>query len=145
MTPRAFAYPHAREPEPLAAINITPLIDVMLVLLIMMILSIPAITNTVPIGLPQQRQIVPLDKQVAHLIDLDPAGIARLDGRPVSDAELAARLARLNADPANVFHLRIDGHARYVRADATLAAIKRAGVTRLGFIGNDRFADFDRF
>ena len=73
MTRRAFAYPRAREPEPLAAINITPLIDVMLVLLIMTIPSIPAMTDKVPIDLPRQGPAVPLDKQVAHVIDLDQA------------------------------------------------------------------------
>ena len=132
------------EPEPLAAINITPLIDVLLVLLIMMILSIPAMTHKVPIDLPQPGPTVPLDKQVAHLIDLDQAGVVRLDGRTVSDDALAARLTRLNADPASAFQLRIDAHTRYARADATLATIKRAGITRLGFIGNERFADFAR-
>jgi len=145
MLARAYASPARQlDPEPLSAINITPLIDVMLVLLIMMILSIPAMTNKVPIDLPQSG---PSDPKLAvtHIIALDAAGVTTLDGAAVSDAALQTRLTAMRADPNNEYQLRIDGHTRYERADQVFAAIKRADVTRLGFVGNDRFADFDHF
>lgn len=144
MASRAFAHrSHGLAADPAPTINITPLIDVLLVLLIMMILTIPAMTHKVPIDLPQPGPASP-ELAVAHTIDMDATGALALDGKPVSDAALQARLAALRADPDNLFHLRIDPHARYERADQALATIKRAGVTRLGFVGNERFADFDR-
>lgn len=143
MSARASTYRTFRteEPEPFAAMNITPLIDVMLVILVMMILSVPLMTNEVPLDLPQPGPVRP-DLVVPHLIDLDARGGLALDGAPVDMVMLKDRLTALRADPAAEIQIRADGAARYERFDQTLATIKRAGIQRLGFIGNERFQDF---
>jgi len=142
---RGGAYRHrfvpAREPQPMSALNITPLIDVMLVLLVMMILTIPAMTHKIPIELPQPGK-GPTQHPVIHQLDLAANGALRLDGATVEPAALPGRLTVLKADPQAELHVNTDPRARYDRFDQTLATIKRAGITRLGFVGNERYTDF---
>ena len=125
--------------EPGPVINTTPLIDLMLVLLVMFIVSVPIATHKVPLDLPPP---VPVPSQVmAHRIDLDAAGRLFWDGRLIPDAALAPRLARIAADPSEPeLHVAADAETRYERVDQLLAAIRRAGIIRMGFIGNERFA-----
>lgn len=131
----------AREPQPMSGMNITPLIDVMLVLLVMMILTIPAMTHKVPLDLPQPGG-APVGNPVIHQLDLAADGALRLDGAPLAATALPAKLASLKADPAAELHVNTAPLAPYGRFDETLATIKRAGITRLGFVGNDRYTDF---
>ena len=127
--------------EPYADLNITPLIDVMLVLLVMMILSIPTMTHKVPLDLPQVG-IPTMATPVIHMIDLDAKGAVAWDGTPVDTTGLQARLAAVKSDPNVQVQIRADATARYERFDQTLAVIERSGITKLGFIGNERFKDF---
>ena len=125
--------------EPVPVINTTPLIDLMLVLLVMFIVSVPIATHKVPldVGPPVPAPPVPF-----HRIDLDAAGSVYWDGRAIAEAELAPRLARLAATPdAPELQIAADGATRYERVDETLAAVHRAGISRMGFVGNERFAD----
>jgi biopolymer transport protein ExbD len=131
----------AREPQPMSSLNITPLIDVMLVLLVMMILTIPAMTHKVPLELPQPGQ-GPTQHPVIHQLDLAANGALRLDGAALAPAALPGRLASLKADPNAELHVNTDPMTRYDRFDETLATIKRAHITRLGFVGNERYTDF---
>lgn len=131
--------PRAAAPEPMVAINITPLIDVLLVLLIMLILTIPAMTHKVPVDLPQPGPVSQVPLKV-HDIALDPAGVVRLDGHVLAPGGVTAALTAAAQDPDTTFRFAADAHAPYGKADALLAAIKRAGITRLGFVGNERFA-----
>lgn len=131
----------AREPQPMSSLNITPLIDVMLVLLVMMILTIPAMTHKVPLELPQPGQ-GPTQHPVIHQLDLAANGALRLDGAELTPAALPGRLAALKADPNAELHVNTDPMTRYDRFDETLATIKRAHITRLGFVGNERYTDF---
>ena len=123
------------EPQPLAAINITPLIDVMLVLLIMMILTIPIATHKLPIELPNG---VPdgQQREPPHRLDIAASGGLRWDGRAIADAQLPTLLQRA-VDNGGVLHLKTDEAARYERFNSVLAVVKRSGVTKLGFIGNE--------
>ncbi len=126
--------------EPFAHMNITPLIDVMLVLLVMMILSIPMMTHMVPLALqPRGDSRLP---PVIHMIDLDAKGGVAWDGTPVDAVTLKARLDAVRSVPNLAVQIRADPAARYERFDQTLAVIERAGITRLGFVGNERFKDF---
>src|SRR5882757_984700 len=108
---RGGAYRHrfvpAREPQPMSALNITPLIDVMLVLLVMMILTIPAMTHKVPIDLPVAG---PTDGKpmVIHQLDLAANGALSLDGTALSAAALPGRLAALRTDPRAELHVNTD-------------------------------------
>ena len=129
----------AATPEmPMSELNTTPLIDVMLVLLIMFIVTVPVATHKVPLDLPQGKSI-PLDP-VIHRLDLDSIGRINLDGVRIDEAELPARLRAIAAEPLSELHLRTDGQTPYDRFDHVLAAIKRAGVERLGMVDNERFA-----
>ncbi|HEY0623041.1 ExbD/TolR family protein [Sphingomonas sp.] len=131
---RSVAY---REPESISALNTTPLIDVLLVLLIMLIVTIPAATHKLPVDLPQGIGEPSVD--LPHRLDISAAGQLAWDGRTIADAELPALLASTLA--ANgVLHFKADQAARYERFATVLSAVKRSGVTRLGFVGNEAMA-----
>jgi biopolymer transport protein ExbD len=137
---RPFAPPQPSY-APIATINTTPLIDMMLVILIMVIVAIPVANHKVPLDLPPPR---PVDgtPPPTHVLSIDPGGALAWDGRPLDAAALAPRLTTLREDPAQpVLHLEAAGEARYERVDEVLGEIARARVTRLGFVGNQRFAE----
>ncbi len=109
----------------------------MLVLLIMFILIIPVTTHKVPVDLPTAGGA----PAPVHRLDLDAAGRLFWEGRPVSAAERNPRLAAMARDPARpVLHMNADPETRYERFDETLAAVRRAGISALGFVDQSRFA-----
>ncbi len=127
---------------PMSDLNITPLIDVMLVLLIMFLVTIPVATHKVAVDLPQGRPPAHKPEPAIHRIDLTADGALLWDGAPLSQAALPARLAGLRAEPNGELHLRADGAALYADYDRVLAMIKGAGIERLGLVGNEAFARF---
>lgn len=133
--------PRCSVDEPLSELNITPLIDVLLVLLVMFIITIPAMTHKVPMDLPTGT-LPPGTPPVVHRLAIAADGVIRLDGGIVAEGALPARLRPLVADPAASLVIDADGAARYEVFDRTLATIRRAGIGRLGFADNARFADF---
>ena len=127
--------------QPIMELNTTPLIDVMLVLLIMFILTIPLATHAVKLNLPTGGP-PPLNEPKVHRIDLQPGGGILWDGAPLPAAQLPGRLdAFLAVRDDAVLELRADGGARYEDFDKLLATVKRSGIERLAFVGNERFAD----
>jgi biopolymer transport protein ExbD len=134
---RSIAYAAAEE-QPFSAINTTPIIDVMLVLLIMFIITLPLTTHAVKIDLPgiNDSQKEPR----IHRIDLDSASRLSWDGAPVAEADLPARLAAFLAESRdNVLHFRADPQTRYEDFDRVLVNVKRSGIEQVGFVGNERF------
>ena len=133
-----------REPQPMIEMNMTPLIDVLLVLIIMFIITIPIQTNAVKIDLPGKPPPVVLTPHpMRNLLTIAPDGIARWNGTPADDATLMATLrASVRLSPQPELHLRPDGQARYERVDEVLAMTKRADITRMGFIGNEAYRQF---
>lgn len=127
-------------PEPISTINITPMIDVMLVLLVMLILTIPMKVHKVAIDLPSPSPVAA--SSVPHRLAIARDGSLSWDGRTVRDAELPGLLDGVARDKAQVLHVQTDPEARYERFDATLAVVKRANVQRLGFVGAPPFTDF---
>jgi biopolymer transport protein ExbD len=115
---------------------VTPLVDVMLVLLIMFIIIIPIASHKVPLDLPGPTPL-PGPPPLAHRLDIRAGGALAWDGAPIPAAALPARLSALAADPAlPELHLNAEGEARYEQVDRILALIRTAGVTRLGFVNN---------
>ncbi|OYX48919.1 MAG: hypothetical protein B7Y97_10055 [Sphingomonas sp. 32-66-10] len=133
--PRALAYRRAADDEPFSALNITPLIDVMLVLLIMLIVTIPSLTHKVPVDLPQGDETAPPGQP--HQLDITADGTLLWDGARISDAQLPA-LLKAGASADAPLLLKTDEAARYERFDAILAQVKRAGVSKLAFVGHER-------
>lgn len=131
---------HAFNPglaEPAPFINTTPLIDLMLVLLVMFIVSIPIATHKLPLDVPQGGLAAP---RPFHRLDLDAGGRLFWDGRLIHDSGLAGRLAQMAADPSEPeLHIAAHAETRYERVNQTLAVVRRSGITRLGFVGNERF------
>jgi biopolymer transport protein ExbD len=125
-----------REHEPLAAMNITPLIDVMLVLLVMLILTIPLATHKVVIDLPTAAPVT-ADPAEPHRLSIARDGSLAWDGRAVGDGELMILLERFGGEAGGpALEMQTDPEARYERFDAVLAMVKRANITKLGFVGH---------
>lgn len=125
----------------LSEMNTTPLIDVLLVLIVMLIMTIPVATHKVGIDLPNgpPPTTTRLDP-VRNDLHIDRSGRTSWNGRQVDDRALAYLLgeaARL--EPAPEVHFRPDADARYERVDEVLAMAKKAQVTKLGFVGNSAF------
>ena len=131
--------------EPMMDINTTPLIDVMLVVLIMFIITIPIQTHAVKLDLPQdqQNQPPPPIDPVKNKVTIDPAGTIFWNGTPINQVVLRQYLdLTQQMNPIPELHLEPDPQARYVVVDEVLAVTKRAHVEKMGFIGNERYAAF---
>ncbi len=126
----------AHDPEPM--MNTTPLIDVLLVLLVILIITIPVQSHKLPIELPSGPSTG--KPPVTHHLGIAAGGAYSWDGAALADAALPERLKALATDPDGAsLIIEADGEARYDRFDRTMAIIKRAGVTKLGFAGNERW------
>ena len=129
------------ENEPMMEMNTTPLIDVMLVLLIMFIITIPLQTHAVKIDLP-----VPTDNQnnvdpQKNKVMIDAAGVISWNGTAIDLAQLAQYLEETKALPVEPeLQVQPDPYARYYIVDNVMAVIKRSGVGKLGFVGNEQYA-----
>jgi biopolymer transport protein ExbD len=134
---RPIAYATVGE-QPFSTINTTPIIDVMLVLLIMFIITLPLMTHSVKIDLPKDG---PIQREpVIHRLEIDAASRLSWDGTPIAEVELPGRLAAFRAESRdNVLHYRADPQTRYEDFNRVLADVKRGGVEQLGFVGNERF------
>ncbi|MCP1172550.1 MAG: ExbD/TolR family protein [Ralstonia sp.] len=128
--------------EIMVEINTTPLIDVMLVLLIMLILTIPIQTHAVKLDMPTDAPAQPQQTPPAIVqIDVAPDGSLAWNGEPVaSRAQLETRLEAVSADPAPTeLHLRPDKAAPYRAVAMVMASAQRLGVKRIGLVGNEQF------
>jgi len=119
-----------------SAINTTPLVDVMLVLLIIFLITIPVVTHTVPLELPkesnQPRQTKP--ENINLSVDKDGA-VYWNDQRIANNERLVDRLKQVGvADPQPEVQIRGDGSARYEHVGRVVLACQRAGIVKIGFI-----------
>ncbi len=131
------------DPEPMVEMNTTPLIDVMLVLLIMLIITIPiqlhAVNLNMPVGTPPTTDLKP---EIVK-IDIDERSTVFWNGETVSGgADLEARMkaASLQAVQPEI-HLRPNKDSQYAVVAGVLAATKRNGLTKIGVIGAEQFLD----
>ncbi|MDE2260097.1 MAG: biopolymer transporter ExbD [Betaproteobacteria bacterium] len=119
----------------LATINTTPLVDVMLVLLIIFLITIPVVTHTIPLQLPKETsQPNQPQPQTIHL-SVDRAGVLYWEQMPVDLSTLQQRLIeRAKISPQPAVHIRGDQRAQYEPIGRIILACQRAGLTRVGFI-----------
>lgn len=132
----------SKDDEVLIDINTTPLIDVMLVLLIMLIVTIPIQLHSVNLDMPQARTQAPPVPPRTVAIDIDADGSVRWDGEVVVDREaLDARFKTVSAraDQAEV-HVRPNKSVEYKRVALVLSAAQRAGVSKLGIVDGEQLA-----
>ena len=128
--------------EPMMEINTTPLIDVMLVLLIMLIVTIPPQTHAVKLDLPVNQPNVtppPVDP-VKNVVSINAQDQVLWNGGPVSMQQLRSYLdVTQQMNPIPELHLQPDATARYEVVDEVLAVTKRAHVQKMGFVGNEYY------
>ena len=132
------------EGEPMMDINTTPLIDIMLVLLVTLIVTIPIQTHAVKLDLPQNQNTPPppIDP-VKNKIVITAAGGVLWNGAPVDLTTLRQYLdLTTTMTPTPELHLQPEPNARYELVDEVLAVCKRANVTAMGFVGNEAYANF---
>ncbi len=128
------------DPEVLMDINTTPLIDVMLVLLVMLIITIPiqlhAVNLDMPVGAPPASDIKPEKIQ----IDIDEKSIVYWQGLPVSGAELEENMTALAQLPSQPeVHIRPNKASDYAVFANVLSSSKRKGLTKMAVIGSEQF------
>jgi biopolymer transport protein ExbD len=128
--------------EAVPDINTTPLIDVMLVLLIMFIITIPIQTHAVKLDMPQGNPPPVTVQPVVITVEVDFDGTVLWNGGPVDDAALEAQLsAAATQSPAPELHLWPNKLVEYKHVAKVLAAAQRLGVNKIGLIGNEQFLD----
>jgi len=130
------------EGEPMMDINTTPLIDVMLVLLIMFIITIPIQTHAVKLDLPvnQPNQAPPPINPIKNVVSINAQDQILWNGTPATMQQLRTYLdATQQMNPIPELHLQPDATARYEIVDEVLAVTKKAHVQKMGFVGNEYY------
>ena len=128
--------------EPMLDVNVTPLIDVMLVLLIMFIITIPIQTHAVKLDLPvnQPNQPPPPIEPIKNVVSINAQDQILWNGGAVSQQQLRQYLdVTQQMNPIPELHLQPDATARYVIVDEVLAITKQAHVQKMGFVGNEYY------
>lgn len=131
------------DPEPMVDINTTPLVDVLLVLLVMLIITIPLQLHAVDIEMPGRNAPVPPQPPAVVRIDLQPGGVMLWNGEPLADrAALDARLAEAARQQPEQPEIHVRPHrlAKYDAVAATLTSAQRQGLQKIGVIGSEQFA-----
>jgi biopolymer transport protein ExbD len=121
--------------RPMAEINMIPLIDVMLVLLIIFIVTAPLLTHSIKINLPKATTQVNLEKPETVTLSIDGSGELFWDNNRIDDVQLAANLAAAaRRNPQSELHLRAEKTTQYQRLAEVMSAAQNAGVIKIGFI-----------
>ncbi|MBT9495160.1 MAG: biopolymer transporter ExbD [Paucibacter sp.] len=129
------------EPEVMMDVNTTPLIDVMLVLIVMLIITIPIQLHSVNLDMPPPSTQQPLKDPVVHEVFIDFDGTVSWDGVALADqASVEAKLAEVaaEADQSEV-HIKPNKLAEYGSVAAVMAAAQRLGVKKMGMVGNEQY------
>ena len=131
----------SKEDEPMMEMNMTPLIDVMLVLIIMLIITIPIQNHAINLNMPAGNPPPPLTPPVVVTVDVDFDGTVLWDGVVVPDrAALEAKMQAVAATPTQPeVHLRPNKLVPYKSVAAVMASAQRLGVTKIGLVGNEQF------
>ncbi len=122
--------------EVIGTINTTPLVDVMLVLLIIFLITIPVVTTSIKVDLPKEHNVVRQAKPETVVISVNQAGQIYLYDTPVkTPAELIERLKKFSAmKPQPDVQIRGDAQSAFESVGRVMYAVQRAGITQVGFI-----------
>ena len=124
-----------RQGAPMADINVTPMVDVMLVLLVIFIITAPLFTHAVKLDLPAAQSAPAPEKPETVTLSIDPAGAIFWNDAPVTQADLPARMAAAaRKQPQPELQLRADKATRYEVIAQVMAAAQFNGLTKLGFV-----------
>ncbi len=131
------------DPDVMMDINTTPLIDVMLVLLVMLIITIPIQLHSVNLNMPTGNPPPPLVLPEVVKIDIDPSSVVYWNGLPVPDrAALEENLKAASAQAVQPeLHLRPDKNAKYAVVAGVMASAQRLGLTKIGIVGSEQFIE----
>ncbi len=122
---------------PMSDINMTPLIDVMLVLLVIFMITAPLMTSSLKLDLPKTEAGQPNDAPQFIAVALDPQGQYYFGDEAVDDATFAARVAdAARRNPQTEVQLRADQSVPYGRVAELIGVVQKAGLTRVGFVTN---------
>jgi len=126
----------ADDDEPISTINTTPLVDVMLVLLIIFLITIPVVVTSIPIELPKEKNEIRETKPENIVLSVDQSGtIYWNDLRIASTDVLIDRLKKIAVlVPQPEVQIRGDGRAQYAGVGRIIYAVQRAGIAKVGFI-----------
>ena len=129
------------DPEVMMDINTTPLIDVMLVLLVMLIITIPIQLHAVNLNMPQGNPPPPLSPPEVLKVDIDDVGRIWWNGEVVPDrATLEDKIKSAAAQAVQPeVHLRPDKNAKYEVVAAVMVSSQRLGLTKIGIVGSEQF------
>ncbi|WP_298213300.1 biopolymer transporter ExbD [Acidovorax sp.] len=126
-------------PQPMSDINMTPLVDVMLVLVVIFILTAPLLASSIRLDLPRTEGATPGTAPQFVTLVVDASGQAFLDDQPLSQAVLAERLHHIGAErPDTEVQLRADVAVPYGRVVEVMGAAHLAGLQRIGFVAEPR-------
>ncbi len=132
----------SRSAQPLAEINMIPLIDVMLVLLVIFIVTAPLLTHAVKIDLPKAASQINTPKRENVHLSIDAAGVVYWNGERVEAGDRRRRMAaaaRLQPQPE--LHIRADGEIAYKQVASVMSDAARAGLSRIGFVTDPHDAE----
>ena len=119
----------------MADINVTPLVDVMLVLLIVFIVTAPLLMQAVKVDLPKTAAVAPLKQTHTVQLAINAQGTVYIDQRPIHFDILESELKNLHAATPDInVQLHADENVKYGRVAQVMAAINRAGISKLGFV-----------
>jgi biopolymer transport protein ExbD len=130
------------EDDPMVEVNMTPMIDIMLVLLILFIITIPIQTHAVKLNMPTPSNVQPTKLPEVMRIDVDFDGTIGVNGVLVTKGELDGKLnewGRMPASDQPEVHLRPNKLVTYKYVAAIMASAQRQGVTKIGLVGNEQF------
>jgi len=136
----AFSLPHSGEAgedryEPLAEINVTPMVDVMLVLLVIFMVTAPLLTVGVPLDLPKTQAAAITDPKPPVILSLNQMGEVFIGDERIDPGELAERLSGLAAeDPSRIVYVRGDKTITYAQLMDALAMVNRAGFAKVSLV-----------
>jgi biopolymer transport protein ExbD len=121
--------------QPMAEINVTPMVDVMLVLLVIFIITAPLLSYAIKLDLPNDPAPAAEPAPATVKLSIDAAGVVYWDGEVVSDQELATRMtAASKSTTLPELHVRADKATRYERIAFVLSTAQQAGLAKIGFV-----------